>query len=70
MQHAVLTAPGMSCDHCKMTIENAGGALEGVGSIEADPLTKKVEVSYDESVVSLDEIMKALAGAGYPSEQQ
>lgn len=68
MQHAVLTAPGMSCDHCKMTIESAGGALAGVSAIEADPLTKKVEVDYDEGVISLDEIRNALAKAGYPSE--
>ena len=68
MQQAILTAPGMSCDHCKMTIESAGSALAGVSSIKAAPLPKKVEVSYDENVVSLDQIRKALAGAGYPSE--
>lgn len=67
MQHTVLTAPNMSCDHCKMTIESAGGALDGVRSITADPLTKKVEVSYDEGIVSLDDIKMVLAAAGYPA---
>lgn len=68
MQSVTLTAPKMSCGHCKMSIENAAGALEGVSSITADPDTKKVEVAYDENTVSLDAIKQAITAAGYPVE--
>lgn len=68
MQQTVLTAPNISCDHCKMTIEAAGNALDGVNSITVDTPAKRIEVSYDDSVVSLDEIKKVLEGAGYPAE--
>lgn len=68
MSEATLNTPAMSCDHCKMTIENAGSARAGIDVITADPQTKQVRVSYDESVISLDEIKKMLADAGYPSE--
>ncbi len=68
MQEVTLNVPKMSCGHCKMTVENAGGSLGGVKSISADPQTKAVDISYDESAVSLDEIRKALAEAGYPAE--
>ncbi len=29
--HAVLNVPSVSCNHCKMAIESAVGALAGVG---------------------------------------
>lgn len=67
MQQVVLTAPDMSCGHCKMTIENAGNALAGVSAITADPDTRKIELSYDEEMVSLEDIKKVLAEAGYPA---
>lgn len=68
MQQITLTAPKMSCGHCKMAIENAGSALAGVSSISADPESKKVDVSYDENVVTLEEIRKAIEAAGYPTD--
>lgn len=68
MQKAVLTSSKISCGHCKMTVENAGNTLEGVDSINADPETKEIEVTYDESRVTLEEIKKAIADAGYPTE--
>ncbi len=68
MKNVTLTAPKMSCGHCKLAIENAGSALSGVSSIDADPESKKVEVSYDEGVVTLKEIKKVIEGAGYPTE--
>lgn len=66
MQQAELTSQKISCGHCKMTVESAGRSLEGVESITANPETKKVEVSYDESKVTLDEIKRVIEEAGYP----
>ncbi|MFA5809672.1 MAG: cation transporter [Thermoleophilia bacterium] len=68
MKQVTLTAQKMSCGHCKMAIENAGSALAGVSSINADPESKKVVVSYDESAVNLEAIRKAIEEAGYPTE--
>ena len=68
MQQITLNVPKMSCGHCKMAVETAGRSLAGVASIEADPQTKKVEVAYDESAVSIEDIRKAITEAGYPVE--
>ncbi len=68
MQQTVLTSQKISCGHCKMTVESAGNALDGVESITADPETKKIEVSYDEGKVTLEESRKAIENAGYPTE--
>jgi len=51
-----------------MTVENTGNALEGVNSITANPESKKIEVTYDENVITLDEIRQAIDKAGYPTE--
>lgn len=64
----VLSAPKMSCGHCKMAVENAVGSVAGVSSVSADPQTKEVAVAFDEDQVSLEEIIKAMAEAGYPAE--
>ncbi|MCL4473818.1 MAG: cation transporter [Actinobacteria bacterium] len=51
-----------------MTVESAAGSLAGVDSVDADPETKKVEVTFDESQVTIEEIKKAIEAAGYPVE--
>lgn len=63
-----LTAPAMSCGHCKMTIEKAVRALDGISSVNADPATKKVVVEFDESSTTIDDIRKAIEDAGYEAE--
>jgi copper chaperone len=68
LKEAVLVSPKISCGHCKMTVENTGNSLEGVSAVTADPESKKIEVTYDESVITLDEIRQAIDKAGYPTE--
>ena len=68
MQETVLTAPKMSCGHCKMAVESAAGALAGVTSVSADPETKKIALSWEENLVTLQQIKEAIAAAGYPAE--
>jgi copper chaperone len=63
-----LTAPAMSCGHCKMTIEKAVKGLEGIAKVNADPATKKVTVEFDESSTTIDDIKHAIEDAGYATE--
>ncbi len=68
MKQVVLKAPKMSCGHCKARVEGAAGALAGVESVNADPESKNVEITYDEGQVDLEAIKEAIAAAGYPVE--
>ena len=61
-----LRAPNISCGHCVMAIKKAVGKLPGVLSVEGDPSTKEVEVTYDPSQVSLRTIEATMAEEGYP----
>ena len=56
---------GMSCDHCKMTVENAVRALSGVSKADVDLKAGNVSVSFDIDQVAEDKIKQAIREAGY-----
>ncbi len=66
LNEVTFVAPDISCGHCVATVQSAVGALSGVARVEANPDTKQVEVSFDPSRVSIDQIEAALDEAGYP----
>jgi copper chaperone len=63
--HAVLNVPSVSCNHCKMAIEKAVGAMGGVGQVDVDVAEKTVTVDFDGDSVSLETIEAAVAEEGY-----
>lgn len=63
--HAVLNVPAVSCNHCKMAIEKAVGAMDGVGQVDVDVPEKTVTVDYDDAVVTLESIEATMADEGY-----
>ena len=63
--HAVFDVPGISCNHCKMAIENAVGAVDGVGEVTVDVAEKTVTIDFDADAVTLEKIEDAVAGEGY-----
>lgn len=63
MQTTTLNVEGMSCNHCVKAVE---GAVQEVGAEgKVDLSAKTVDVSYDESAVSLDTIKAAIEDQGY-----
>ncbi len=69
MESVTLTAPDISCDHCVATVKNAVGKIEGVQNVSALADTKQVDVTFDNSRTTLDDITNALADAGYPASR-
>ena len=65
MVEKTLPVPDVSCDHCKMSIEGALKDVTGLASAQVDIVAKTVSLSYDETQVSLDEIIETIAGVGY-----
>ena len=57
------------CDMCKITIDKAAGAVEGVKFARWNLATKQINVKYDINKTSVDSIQKVLALAGYDSEK-
>ncbi len=56
--------PDASCGHCKMTIENAVGALAGVRAADLDITSKRLRVDHDDAV-TVEDVVGAIAAAGY-----
>jgi len=54
---------GMTCNHCKMNVENNLKRIEGIGQVEANPETE--EVYLDGENIDFDEIKKTVEGLGY-----
>jgi len=67
IEEVTLTAPDISCGHCVLRIREEVGALPGVIGVDANESTKMVDISFDSSKVTLDQIEAALAEAGYPA---
>ena len=60
----VMKVEGMSCNHCKMSVEKALSALEGVKSAQVDLQKKTATVVLAQDVA--DEVLKkAVADAGF-----
>ena len=65
MQTTTIDVQGMTCGHCKMSVEGALGKIDGVSAAEVNLDSGKVEVTYDESKVSLDNMKEAVEEQGY-----
>ena len=58
-----------NCGMCKKTIEGALKGEKGINSAVWNKDTKQMEVNFDESKISLDEIKKKIALVGYDTEE-
>ena len=63
-----LTVQGMTCGHCKMSVENALNNLEGVQTAEVNLDAGNVAVTYDEAKVNQEAMKEAIEDQGYDVE--
>lgn len=68
MENITLNVQGMSCGHCVKKIEDSVGQLEGVNQVNVKLDNAQVEVSFNESQVSLDKIKEIIEDKGYEVE--
>ena len=59
---------GMMCEHCENRVNKSLGAMDGVSFVKADRLSESVEIQFDESRVSLDDIKAKIKDEGYDAE--
>ncbi len=65
MKHNQLTVTGMTCASCVAHVEKAVGKLPGIQTASVNLATEKLSLTYDESLVSEDDVRKAVEDAGY-----
>ncbi|WP_404454053.1 copper chaperone CopZ [Virgibacillus necropolis] len=56
---------GMTCGHCEKAVKGALEGLTGVTTVEVHLSAGKVDVSYDDSKVSISDMREAVEEQGY-----
>lgn len=65
MKKQRFSVSGMSCAACSAHVEKAVGKLVGVKSVAVNLLSNDMTVEFDETVLTIDDIEKAVFSAGY-----
>ncbi len=63
MTEANIQIDGMTCMHCVMRVKKAIEALEGISNLTVE--AGKAELSFDETLTSLQAVEAAIVKAGY-----
>ena len=66
MATATLNVPDISCEHCERTVTKALAPLAGVRDVRVDVPGKRVRVTYDESLVTVERMKQVLQREDYP----
>ncbi len=66
MKNMEIIVKGMTCNHCKATVENNVRALEGIEQAEANLSTEKVTISGEN--IDLEKVKEKVESLGYKFE--
>ena len=69
-QEATLRIPALHCGGCAKTVTGILETLSGVEVTETDPESKLVQLHFDDSTTSLDQIREALDQVGFSPEDE
>jgi P-type Cu+ transporter len=65
MKKAIFSVPGMTCSMCVMHLEGLEDQLAGVERVQAEYVKQRMEVTYDEKQLTLQQVITAAAEQGY-----
>ena len=64
----ILRAEGFSCPSCVSKIEKRVGRIDGVSAVKVHFASSRVEIDHDPAVASVDDLVAAVAKAGFTSK--
>ena len=70
MKHEKYIVTGMSCAVCTGRVEKAVSALDGTKNVVVNLLTNSMQLDYDETKVTPQDIIHAIVEAGYGASQE
>ncbi|WP_264738180.1 copper chaperone CopZ [Cytobacillus firmus] len=68
MESVTLKVSGMSCGHCVKAVEGSVGKLNGVDRVAVDLNNGQVQVQFNSSEVTLEQIKETIDDQGYDVE--
>lgn len=63
--HTILRAEGFSCPSCVSKIEKQVKRVAGVSAVTVHFASARIEIDHDASIASIDDLVAAVAHAGY-----
>lgn len=70
METRQFNVTGMSCAACSSRVEKAVCALRGVSAAEVNLLTNSLKATFDEGVLGVEDIERAVEDAGYGASEK
>ncbi len=67
IKDTVISVQG-NCKSCKKTIESAVKSLDGIQKASWNISTKKLSITFDQSIISLQKIEDKIAASGYDTD--
>jgi len=68
MKTIKIKTTGMHCESCERLVRESVSELQGINMVKANHKKALVEVSFDETKTTPDNIKKAIKDAGYTPE--
>jgi copper chaperone len=68
MKTMKIKTTGMHCGSCEQLVQESVSELPGIKKVKANHKKAMVEVSFDETKATFDDIKKAIKDAGYTPE--
>lgn len=65
MAKTVIDVAGMTCGHCKSSVEGALNNLDGVSTANVNLEDKNVTVEYNDTIVDRGKMTEAIEDQGY-----
>ena len=65
MIEKTLKVEGMTCQHCVQTVSEAVGKMAGIQKVEVNLEQKLVNVEFEESLSTIDDISAQIVEAGF-----
>ncbi|MGR9108227.1 MAG: heavy-metal-associated domain-containing protein [Gammaproteobacteria bacterium] len=65
MNKITLSVEGMKCGGCESMVKSALESVAGVSTARADHQLKQVEVDFDSTQISAEQIKQIISGKGY-----
>ncbi|AOM83092.1 copper chaperone CopZ [Salisediminibacterium beveridgei] len=65
MKTDIIEVDGMTCGHCKSSVEGALTSLNGVSKAEVNLDAKNVTVEYDENMVEVSKMKTEIEDQGF-----
>lgn len=65
MEKVIINVEGMSCNHCKISVESALNKVDGVSGAEVNLDAKNVTVKFDSATTNLEQLKVTIDDTGF-----